>query len=462
MPEAQTTRSIPPASFGLIFPVAEDDSAVSKFNDSLSISRRKMLVASSAVLISGCGKEKKKAQPTGDVSSIRRDVPLRVTYVGSDEDAERLKRSWAAVVEQQLNIMVSPLSRVDPTTWANDLAEKSSKSDVVIIPLMAVAGLFADEQLLAFRDEDLVAWGEQSGDLLQACHTQSDYDGNPTVMPLGGQVPALVTAEETDPITTWDQYDQWVQKVDGKAAEPLAPGWSAAMFLWRAASSIESEWLFERDTMQPLLESDEYVAVLDQMQQTVSRYSGAAKTPTQIWTELQDGSLDGGIAIEPASKAAESQLFVSNLPGPQGENRILLDPMTPVACLASSCRQTAASKQFISWISGGEGSETVRQNLPGFSTVRRSNIQSSERTQKQTSGYQQWLEGRLQTAVTVPPLQLIDAAEYYQTLDRGIIEGLANKADPKQTLLAISKQWNTITKRVGIKTQRAAWRRSAG
>ena len=45
-------------------------------------------------------------------------------------------------------------------------------------------------------------------------------------------------------------------------------------------------------------------------------------------------------------------------------------------------------------------------------------------------GYESWLVRRLRTPNTLPTLQLIDADQYYQTLDQQIIRCLDDKAEP--------------------------------
>lgn len=420
-----------------------------------------MLVASaSAVLVTqGCSEKKSETQVE---KPVRRDVPLRVALVGSDDDAERLQQSWAAVVEQPLDCSVLPLDRADTSKWAAELPKLISKNDVAIMPQMAIADSASDDALLAFRDQDFANLETDLGVLRPACRSQALYAGELVATPLGAKTPALVTSEESDPIKTWAEYDSWVESINGEAAEPLADGWVATMFLWRAASSVDASWLFSREAMAPELDSQPYVDVLTQMQKTASRYKGPRKDAATIWTELNAGKLRGGIAMEFPGEESVAQLTMSNLPGEQSATRLMLDPFSPVACITAACRQTDASKQFVAWLSGGEGSDSMRRQRPDFSSVRSAIVDADNMQQSQTSSYQQWLAGRLDTPITVSPLQLLSAADYYQALDEELIKVFNEQADPSEALKAAADRWRELTQKVGVKKQTRAWRRSQG
>jgi hypothetical protein len=380
---------------------------------------------------------------------------------GTEQDAEALKRGWASVMSQPLQIETLMLERSATAGLGPRMIELAAQSDVVIYPIIGIAELVAADAIVPIPAAEFAATDKELGPVATTMRNGAAmYGGHLVATPLGTQLPAVLSTEAIDPLETWAAYETWVSDMDGAAAEPLAPGWAAMAFLWRAASTLETGWLFAGDGMAPLVDSEPYVEILQQMNQTAKKYQAGRLAPPEIWEQLQTGKLKGGIGFQVGS-TTEAQLTVSDLPGTAATNRVLLDPFSPVISISSSCRQTAASKRFANWLSGGEGSESVRRQIPAM-TATRTRIAAGESNQQPGSSYQRWLSKRLNTPVTLPALQLLDAGEYYTALDQQVGLCLDGNTGPTEALAAVAKRWRELTDSIGVEKQERAWRRAQG
>jgi hypothetical protein len=270
----------------------------------------------------------------------------------------------------------------------------------------------------------------------------------------------LLSAEEIEGAESWEAYDRLVEGWSGAASEPTAPGWAGSMFLWRCAA--ERQWLFERDSFQPLIASESYLRALELMVQTCSRYQRQQQSPQQVWDGVKSAELRGGIGFpELRTDEQDGVMFLHSLPGQIEGSRVLLDLFSPVAAIAASCRQTAVAKQFMLWLSGGEGSQSVRRQIRAMNDVRQLEVAGSA-TSGSIASYDQRLRERLNNVVTMPTLQLLEAGEYYGVLDRQVIRALNKETSAQEALEAVAQQWQAITDRVGSETQLRVWRQAQG
>ncbi len=233
------------------------------------------------------------------------------------------------------------------------------------------------------------------------------------------------------------------------------------MFMWRAAS--EKNWLFDREDLHPLIETEPYVEALDLMVRTHAKYRDKQQAPGVIWSAVKSGELRGGIGFPRSAMESNAEFQIGDLPGVTDLSRLLLDPYSPVGSLSVNCRQTAVSKRFVGWISGGEGSETVRREVSGMTTTRGAQAGGAEVSpNSQANAYDEWLATRLDSPVTLPTLQILRAGDYYAALDAEVARALAGEATPAQALAEVAKQWRATTKEVGTEKQLRVWRRVQG
>ncbi|TWU05106.1 hypothetical protein Pla52n_31520 [Stieleria varia] len=438
-----------------------------------------MLGVAAATATVGCG-HRPTESPTETTRETRTDVPLRLLLVGSDSEAEAVRRGWGALSPVPLDVTVVAADRSRLSGIGQIVSDKLASIDVAIYPLIVMSQLAASEHIVAETDESFDDYETELGKtypalISGACRFADQY----FAVSLGSKVPALLSVEEVDELPTWSDYHDWVQTLDGKAAEPLAEGWAASSFLQRAASTVLDTWLFDRNDVSPLINTEPYINVLSQMLDTARLYQGQRKTSAEIWTALRSGELKGGIGFQPAKARSdwagqasdpdsadpnsaatdvakiELDITASDLPSELQSPRVLLDSLSPVASISNACRQTRVSRQFLSWISGGENRDAMLGQMSSMTPSRT----STQATAVNVSGYNRWLADRLRTSLVRPGLQLIDGGKYFDALESQVVRCLDGQAKPAEALSEVANQWQAITAAAGPDRQRAIWRR---
>tara|TARA_R110002049_G_scaffold2750_2_gene21705 strand:+ start:579957 stop:581327 length:1371 start_codon:yes stop_codon:yes gene_type:complete len=402
-----------------------------------------------------------KTEPSTESATTSPSAPLRIALLATGNPAEAIRRAWSAVSDQPIDLDVAELDRAQVADTTS-LLTSAKRADVLIYPLAMVGEATSSDIVIDFSDSDLSSIESANGPLMVGLRNATRFSGRVSAIPLGAQVPALMSTTNTSPLRDWNEYDRWVaEDLNGKAAEPLAAGWAAAMFLWRAASMTQGTWLFGRENLQPVIAEDTYVSVLEQLAKTANRYQASRLTPKEIWKGLADGQIMAGIGF-PQSIHIDG-VSIGNLPGDDQSPRVLLDMYTPVVSISSGCRQSMAAKQFITWLCGGDGSENLRQQVPSLTRTRtaRLNVDSESET-GQHDQYDAWLAERMKTTMTLPAIQLHAATKYYQALDQQVGRCLDGKANPAEALGEAAKQWQAITTEVGTEQQMRQWRRCQG
>jgi len=426
-------------------------------HDDFNTDRRRFLVGTVAVaagLELGCSKTEPVATPDARSSRI---VPLRILLVGDEGDRDLISRGWQAVSEQEIEVDVLPLERSDPSGMGDAFLAAAKKADVVIYPLALVGEAARSEAVVEMTADEVKRIESEIGSLLPTARNgAARYGGATYALPLGCALPALIAQSSLQPLDSWEDYDALVQdEWEGLAAEPTAEGWAGTMFLWR--SSGVKKWLFERKDLTPLIHTEPYVKSLELMLQTNSRYLEKDKTPDQIWAQVGEGKLRGGIGFPQRRSGPVVDLQLSALPGTATLSKVVLDPFAPVVSLSANCRQTSASRRFIQWMCGGEGSRAVRSQVAGMNDLR-DRVYGSE----DSAPYDRWLAEQLQAPLIAPCPQLNHAMEYLMVLDQQVRRALVGDAAPQEALDAVAEKWTDLTASSGADEQIRAWRMAQG
>jgi hypothetical protein len=268
-----------------------------------------------------------------------------------------------------------------------------------------------------------------------------------------------------------------LQQVGGDsvaAAEPLAAGAAAKMFLWRASEASPPVWLFDRESFEPVLTAETYVSALETMRQNVLRYGQARMTPGEVWSGIAGGKLSialGWPAVfgDPPRIEAVGDTIVSGLPTtPKTSDLlgiaspVLPDPDALLAVISSRCRQTVAAKRFVIWLSGGEGSEMVRASVGPMTAIRRPLEVSQETDIALSNDYATFLAQRLSSLNLRPTIRLHGYDRYMAALDQEVLACLDGKQTAAESLASVSKAWQSLTAEIGIERQAKAWRLAQG
>ena len=164
-----------------------------------ALNRRQLLCSSAALaawLAAGCDGQKKES-PASASTSARPSVPLRVTLVGESGDAETITRAWEAVTDQPLGITLIPLDRASPQGIAEAIMAAAAQTDVLILPLVAVAEAVHRELLTPLNAAEFETADQASGAILAAARNgAARYAAETYAIPLGASQPYLLSTED--------------------------------------------------------------------------------------------------------------------------------------------------------------------------------------------------------------------------------------------------------------------------
>jgi len=430
--------------------------------------------------LSGC--DRQTPEPTTASVSSRRDVPLRVAFVGRQRDSESIQRNWASVasVELDMNHLDSEAAALGALT--PQVIAAAETSDAMIVPMVLIADLYASRSITELTE----AWTESLqaslGSLWPAVRNgAATYAAERHAVPLGCPLAAVLTEAESPDMPDWSAYDAAVADQNGKAAEPLAEGYCAESFLRRVSGDVDRNWLFDRDSFQPMIDQPVYVKALELMLKTASRYRSPDLSTLEVGRKIAAGELTLGIGIPDSEATGAASLDVRDLPRGSGADvtdvdaesttdpslrsasvgPLLLPPMTLVGVLGSACRQTATAQRFLGWLSGGEGITAVWNGSIDLGQTRTTPTDLFG-VQEQGSPYAQWRRDQLSRTTVRPTTQLLQGGSYYEILDDALRSCLSSDGDAEACLSRVADRWQRLTESIGIEKQQRAWRRTLG
>jgi hypothetical protein len=470
-----------------------------------AISRRGWLGGGLAsLLLAGCVGEKKTTNENGTgatSSSRRRDVPLRVVVVGTAETAQAIQKSWSGIADQPLEmttlsvaeagepVALPPMAaQQDGPETRSQFAAAAESADVLLYPAFLQGLLATAKGAVAFPDAALAEDRLAAEQLLPALTAgPMQYGKEPIALPLGAIVPALLVAVPDWPAEaslSWSAYRERISELPaGRAAEPLADGWAARMFLQRANSYADDAWLFDRDNFQPLLMREPYRRALEELVEAAAYYPAEPMRPDQVWQAVRAGELDiaigwptsqvgnqaiGDVRIEPLPAGEQwysesRQAWVDRDPS---RAALLLTGDGLVASISADCRQTAAAEEWIGWLSQEGGAGSLQQQIGGLSVTRNlgtvdavSENRAIDPVARQHRAYlrDQLSQTRLRTMLRIPA-----ASGYLNQLDTAVLAAIAGDQSVTASLQQAANAWETITLELGRENQMRHWRQSTG
>lgn len=430
--------------------------------------------------LAGCKQDgSSEAQPENKPQSVS-EFPLNVLLVGTSDEADAISDAFALISEQPLKLQV-----VDPQQSVQAI-ERLTACDVAILP-QSLLGAAAEQDLLVPRSDDWVSeLNLKYGTPFQLpASALGRWGADVLGIAVGAKLPARLAADPESDCQTWQDYQQWVQTLGGKAAEALMPGWAGWSFLNRCASSVTGAWLFESSELAPALTNDEHVAVLQQLCESAASYDDHQLTPGQIATQIRQGKLLGGIGMltadaastdsEDAAAQARIELSVFDLPagvaatkedgpGDQSEAAFkpLLGPNVPLACLTTGCRQNEVATAFIGWLSSNQDTQAMHRRCQ-YLSVTRSNSPEEAGLQPLTQApYERWLQTKLRLRSARVPMNLPGADDYYQALDQAVGKAIAGELSAAAAMNQAAQAWDAITESIGRDQQKRAWKMARG
>ncbi|WP_164102105.1 extracellular solute-binding protein [Candidatus Laterigemmans baculatus] len=445
----------------------------------LSLPLGAFLVGLFLVGFAGCNRAPSTVAPPAEeaTDSNSSDVPLRIVSTAPTELNERIEAAWKSVSEQPLTITAAT---------RESLAEHAERTDVVLFQTAAMGDLQAADLLTPLPESFLQSEAVDADSLLPSLAGGAMRWGDEMyALPLGSAQPAVWISPDIDTADslTWQEYSERIAKLPaGQAAEPLADGWAAIALLHRASTQTSATWLFERNTLAPVLESPPYVRALEQLVADRQQYPEELLSPAELWDRLQAGQLRVAIGW-PVGGEATAASSLRMLPYPTAEEVFidqwkpaevaprppLLSPRGLVVSVAASCRQTAAARVFLAWLASREGHAVVRAASSDLA-VHRAAVLSEEDAalpiaQAADLGqgtYDAYVRQTLGDGQVRPTLRIPGSDAYLEALDAQVVRALLGEATAEEALAAASEEWEAITERLGRQKQLRAWRQAQG
>ncbi|HBJ35812.1 MAG TPA: hypothetical protein DDZ51_13910 [Planctomycetaceae bacterium] len=466
--------------------------------------RRDFLLTSAAggiACLAGC----KPSSQTEIAPAVRTDVPLRVLICGDASWGEAIQTAWGGIAQQPLAIESLALGVLsEGGSQDGDVAEKAtlkpssdfarrvvaalSRNDVAILPCGVMADVYESESLMPLGEDVLDDEGLAAKRFFPVIgESLMRWSGIPVAVPLGCLQPSMLVSadaaaklgqnDESVLPKTWGEFEQALKQAAGDtvlAAEPLAAGAAAKMFLWRASDAAPAVWLFDRVSFRPVLTEETYVMTLETMRQNAMLYGNARWTPGEVWNGVSSGRFSIALGWpdafgDPPRVESIGDTIATALPMNQKTSDavaitgpVLPDPDAPLAVISSRCRQTVAAKRFLIWISGGEGSEMIRATIGPMTAIRREPDVSGEPSGSMAGDYATFLTQRLSSLNLRPTIRLHGYDRYMAALDQGVIACLDGKQTAVEALAGVSEAWQAITSEIGPDRQAKAWRLAQG
>ncbi len=437
----------------------------------------------------GCGgtSETESSPPPAN----RRDVPLRVLLIGGAADAEVLRTAWLSIAEQSLAITTVDAKTIPVEQFDSEVASKMAACDIAIVAAGLLATIDLGNLLTEPSEPTLGNEGIASDSLLPVLREGLMRFGGRTVgVPLGAVQPvvAISGAAIADGISAprdWVEFIALAKSMNAAAteatalaAEPLAGGAAAKMFLWRASNARPPVWLFERESLAPVIDTQPYVETLETMKQCAEQYGDQRLTAAEVWSRCASGRLSmaitwpaiaheadkPGARIEQPTDCQFSPLPVTRRDDPE-PLQTLIDVDSPIALISTHCRQSETARRFLVWLAGDDGTRMLRHSINGFTELRiaiDATISPPTAEAELADDYATVLDQRLSSLAIRTTPQLIGYRRYIDALDQGVLDCLDSKSSAEHSLAEVAKQWSKLHAEIGIKEQSTAWRKAQG
>jgi multiple sugar transport system substrate-binding protein len=446
-------------------------------------------------------------------------VKLRIAVADDPALAAAIRRvtgEWTAQTGAELQV---------ETLTAQDLAKTATiATDAAICPSYLLGDL-AERKLLAPVPPQILQNPEWAGILELPKLREVAWGKEIMAVPFGSPVLCcyyradLLEKLHRRPPKTWAQYQdlakllaqenpQGKDKSSAWAAtiEPLASGWAGLTFLARAASLAKNRdnysTLFNMETMEPLIAGPPFVQAMEDLVAAakLGPKDPLRHTPTTAREAFWNGQC--GMALtwptgtgdnkEDKKTAKDSQKtkegirvgFVE-LPGSKRvfntgsgvwdtrtDEESLYVPLLAIAgrigVVGAKSSNTDAAFQLLLWLSDSTMSPQISAKSPDTTLFRKSNLQSpGPWVEKQVPAltavrYADVTEATMRHEQWLGALRMPGRAEYLAALDEAVAQTVRGEKSAMNALLQAEKKWRTVTERLGVDRQKAAYRHSLG
>ncbi|MCL2349426.1 MAG: extracellular solute-binding protein [Planctomycetaceae bacterium] len=464
------------------------------------------------VVIVGCPGKKTDVDTRPELwRSVKPGSKFVVLVIGAPEIAKKVRQlagTWEELTQASFDVQEMS---------TNDVVVSAQKptADAVLCSIQLEAQLAATGYPALISQEMQLATPALWDDILELYRNRMTKFGTETMfIPFGSQFfvcyyrADLLVRLKLSPPKSWDDYAKLKSRLQeygntnssvtwSGAMEPTAPGWAARTFLTRAAAYVTHRdfysTLFDAKTMTPLIDTEPFVRALTEMRDT-----NPAGTPPRTADDVRAAFWRGetGLAItfptaarsqgasDEKSADPDFKAGIAAIPGSSKgfnpEKKIWDDRRRDesmqiptlisghVGMISAETPDPVSMYKLLLWISGEDWGTSVFSVSPESGIGRKSAIrQVSQWVEKQMPPEQTMQYVSVLTAhwngnevFTVPSLPGYD--EYMSVLDREVSQTLNGVKEPQAALGDVAKEWQVITEKHGIDSQRKLYRQCRG
>ncbi|MCH7750553.1 MAG: hypothetical protein IH898_00135 [Planctomycetes bacterium] len=406
----------------------------------------------------------------GVTATPRAAVQLTLLVVDDPElaaGASLLRGEWAERSGGELVVQEMTLDEM--------LAAKQFSADAIVYPSRHVGTLVARDWLRPVRDSVLKSDDFALGDLLPLVRNESmRYAGRIFGVSLGE--PPLMMAWQMSPIQnspTPDAVallpDTW-EKLDRLLPLETIEDDLAAELIVRAASYVDrqhrAELLFDPQSMAPRLTSPPVVRALESMVARSNRTDRTAARTRFTWPTA--GALEGESPWHFAALPRAASVFDSIRdrwePQTGGRPLTVLGFGGRLVSVTRASRNATSAFKLLAWLTTGNTATQLSSRSQATVWFRNSQKVQAHRWLADRGGEQ---VARLVTRLLssdsfylLPRIPGID--RYLQSLNEAVVRAVRGELPPDEALESVAAQWNALTKSLGPREQRLAYRRHLG
>ncbi len=324
------------------------------------------------------------------------------------------------------------------------------------------------------------------------------------------------------PPQTWAEYQDLAKLLAEKgkdekkdsnpwagAIEPLAPDWAGLTLLARASSYAKHpdnySTLFNIDTMEPMIAGPPFVQALEELMAAAKfgpanpsgfdpataraaflrGQCGMALTWPTAAQQGKEKKEEGKEKSDPNKIDATIRVGFCELPGSpkvfntgsrvwddrteENDSRVpLLAIAGRLGVVSAKSDHADAAFQLLAWLSDERMSPQISAASPATTLFRKAHLKSpSQWVEKTISApsaiqYADATEAALRHEQWLGALRIPGRAEYLKALDEAVTTAVQGKKPAMDALLQADAQWRKITERLGLESQKSAYRHSLG
>ncbi|MFO1065811.1 MAG: hypothetical protein U0892_18265 [Pirellulales bacterium] len=447
-----------------------------------------------ALCLLGCDKQssdRPKSADSGSPPAKGPSVPLRVAWIGTEEDAKLLRRQWAAQSELELDFKGFTESQLS--------AESNVPCDLIVVPARSLGECIERKWIepLPLSVDKAVHGSTRGSDANEgtsdenhvtttAMREQIQFGKQRWGVSLGCSLPVLLSngsfpappvgagAEEN--WAWWQAALEQAEKGHRPQGTSTSPVQSVtetqltARFLAIAAGLTDRDarygLLLHSESLQPKLTELHFIRAATILRR-LHKLNPSAGAVDGSWRHSWQAVAEGKIALavgvpQPELDATQPVTTVQSSLLPEvaltaSSRSTWNSGESLIVCLSSSCRQSGKAEEFMKWLSQTDTRASLAQG--------NTHVDAGRRTFAPGSSADQALRNQEKAAgkpfVPCEP-RAIGAPEYRAALEQQLKRIVTEDADVEAALKSAAEEWNAITTKLGKSAVKRSYQLSLG